>query len=261
MHIIDIHSHIYPDAIAEKAAESIREFYQLDGSNMTGTVDMLLQQGGKAGISQYLILPVGLKPDHVRHINTFAAEQTAAHEEFIGFGTVHAGMEDLIGEVEYIQSLGLRGIKMHPDSQMFAIDDPRLFDMYEHIQGKLPLCFHMGDQRYDYSHPARLRHILDLFPRLQVIGAHFGGYSMFDTALQLLKDKNCIFDSSSSLMFMEESEPEKFINAYGAERIAYGSDYPLWDPVVEVERFLKLKLTDDQFEQIFHKTAETFLNL
>ena len=43
--------------------------------------------------------------------------------------------------------------------------------------------------------------------------------------------------------------------------MAYGTDYPLWDPVKEVERFLQLDLTDDQFDQICHKTAELILEL
>ena len=43
--------------------------------------------------------------------------------------------------------------------------------------------------------------------------------------------------------------------------MAYGTDYPLWDPVTEVNRFSQLKLTDEEFEQIFHKTAERILNL
>ena len=84
---------------------------------------------------------------------------------------------------------------------------------------------------------------------------------MFHTAWELLRDTDCIFDTSSALMFMERGEAEKYINSYGAERMAYGTDYPLWDPVREVERFSQLNLTDDQFDQIFHKTAERILNL
>ena len=43
--------------------------------------------------------------------------------------------------------------------------------------------------------------------------------------------------------------------------MAYGTDYPLWDPVEEVRRFQQLKLTPDQFDQIAHKTAERVLKL
>ena len=103
--------------------------------------------------------------------------------------------------------------------------------------------------------------MLDSFPNLQVIAAHFGGYSMYETAYELLHDKDCVFDVSSSMMFMEDGIAEKYINIYGAERMAFGTDYPLWDPVKETKRFLQLKLTDEQFDQIGHKTAERILKL
>ena len=50
-------------------------------------------------------------------------------------------------------------------------------------------------------------------------------------------------------------------NHDSAERLAFGSDYPVWDPVREMELFLALNLTDDQKEQIAWKTAARFLNL
>lgn len=262
MKIIDIHTHIYPDKIAVKATDSVRDFYGIPGSgNMDGTVSALLKRGAEAGITQFVVLPVSNSADRVRQINAFLLEQANTHDCFIGFGTVHAAMEGLTQEVEWILENGLKGIKMHPDSQRFDIDDPRLFPMYEQIQEKIPLMLHMGDPRYDFSHPARLKRILGLFPRLQVIAAHFGGYSMPETAKELLWDTDCVFDISSAMMFMEPGEAERYINSYGAERMAYGTDYPLWDPVEEVERFRKLKLTDAQFEQIAHKTAERILGL
>ncbi len=261
MKIIDFHTHVYPDAIAPKAAESIRQFYSLGNQAMNGTVEMLLEKGTAAGTTQYVILPVAMRPDRTRHINDFILETLAKEPRFLGFGTVHAGMEHLAEEVDYIRQKGLRGLKMHPDSQVFAIDDERLLPVYEQIQGELPVLLHMGDHRFDYSHPARLRRILELFPKLQVIAAHFGGYSMYEEAYRQLRDKDCFFDVSSSLMFMEPGVAEDFINRYGAERFVYGSDYPMWDPETEMERFLRLKLTDEQREQIFHKTAEAILKL
>jgi len=261
MHIIDIHTHVYPDPIAQKATDSIKDFYGLGGGGMNGTVAMLKQRGKEAGISRFVILPVAVMPERTRHINDFILQQTAQNGEFIGFGTVHAQMENIADEAQYIMDSGLRGIKMHPDTQRFAIDDPRLFPMYEAISGRIPVILHMGDHRYDYSQPARLRRVLELFPRLDAIAAHFGGYGMYETAYEQLKDKNCIFDISSSMMFMEDGVAEKYIRMYGAGRMAYGTDYPLWDPVHEVRQFLKLKLTDEEFEQIAHKTAERFLGL
>lgn len=261
MRFIDIHTHVYPDPVAQKATDSIQDFYEIDGSGMNGTVVTLRSRGAAAGINQYVILPVSVTPERTRHINDFILQQTALYDDFIGFGTVHAQMEDIDGEVRYIMDNGLRGIKMHPDTQRFDIDDPRLFSMYEAVSGHIPVLLHMGDPRYAYSRPARLRHVLDLFPKLDVIAAHFGGYRMYEEAYAQLKDKNCIFDVSSSMMFMDKGVAERYINLYGAERMAYGTDYPLWDPVQEVERFLQLSLTDAQKEQIAWKTAHEMLKL
>lgn len=261
MKIIDIHTHVYPDDIAQKATDSVKSFYEIGGADMDGKVSTLLRQGDAAGISQFVILPVAIRPDRVRGINQYILEQTALQPRFIGFGTVHAAMDGIGDEVDWIVKQGLRGIKMHPDSQRFSIDDLRLYPMYEAARGRLPIMLHMGDHRYDYSHPIKLRKILDNFPGLQVIAAHFGGYAMYETACDLLKDTGCVFDVSSSLMFLPEGEAERYIGIYGAERMAFGSDYPLWNPTVELDRFMQLKLTDTQFEQILHKTAERILKL
>ena len=261
MKIIDFHTHVYHDNIAPKAADSIRTFYGLGNDSMNGTVASLLEKGRAVGTTQYVILPVAMRPERTRNINDFILEKLRENKEFFGFGTVHAAMDGLTEEVDYICQNGLRGIKMHPDSQVFPIDDPRLFPVYEQIQEKLPVLFHMGDHRFDYSHPARLKHLLELFPRLQVIAAHFGGYELYEEACTLLKDTDCFFDVSSSLMFMQPGEAERYIQLYGAQRFVYGSDYPMWNPVEEMERFMRLKLSDAQREQIFHKTAEYLLGI
>jgi len=255
MRIIDFHTHIYPQKVAKKATDIICKFYDIDGDGMCGTAEQLMERGDMVGISEFVILPVANKAEQVRSINHFIVEQAAENSRFYGFGTVHVEMENICDEIEYIKSNGLLGVKIHPDTQQFDIDDERLFPMYEMICGKLPILIHMGDKRYDYSHPARLRRVLDKFPNLQVIAAHFGGWSMQKVAYNYLKDTNCSFDISSMLRFMEPGEPEHYIKAYGAERILYGTDYPVWDPAIEVKRFLSLALTDAEMEKIAYKNA------
>ena len=260
MKFIDMHTHVYPDAIAAKAARSIRNYYHL-GDDMDGTASNLFERGRAAGVVHWLILPVAVKPNHVQSINNFTHQQISAHSCFTGFGTVHAEMENMMEEVQRIEELGLKGIKLHPDCQHFNIDDPRLFPLYEEIQGRLPMMIHLGDETYDYSHPARLRRVLDAFPKLSVCAAHFGGHTMYETAKEYLSDTDCILDISSTLMFLDKKTAEGYINHYGAERLAFGTDYPVWDPVRETELFLALNLTEEQKEQIAWKTAERFLGL
>lgn len=260
MKIIDIHTHVYPDHIAGKAADNVRNFYQIPGA-MDGSVGMLFDRGGKAGICQYVVLPVAVRADQVKGINAFVLNLVEKYSCMHGFGTVHADMEDMEGEVERFLAAGLKGVKLHPDCQKFDIDDPRLFPLYDLAQDRFPVVLHMGDQRFDHSHPSRLRKVLKEFPRLQTLAAHFGGHSMYETACENLRDTNCFMDISSTLGFMEPGQAEHYINLYGAERLAFGTDYPVWDPAGEVNRFLDLNITMDQKEQIAHKTAEYFLKL
>lgn len=263
MEFIDMHTHIYPDDIAAKAAKSVQDFYGIGGEGgMDGTARRLLERGKEAGISRFLILPVAIRPDRVHGINDYIVGQVEAHPEFVGFGTVHAKMAGLTEETERIAELGLRGIKMHPDSQRFAIDDPDLFPMYEIARDKgLPVMLHMGDLRYSFSQPRLLKRVLELFPGLRAIATHFGGYSVYEEAFRTLRDMDCVFDTSSSLMLLEPGAAERYINGYGAERLAFGTDYPMWDPVEEMKRFDALKITDAQKEQIASKTAKRVLGL
>jgi predicted TIM-barrel fold metal-dependent hydrolase len=214
-----------------------------------------MERGDAAGISEFVLLPVAIKPDHTRSINNFVLEEVKENSRFYAFGTIHAEMDNILEEVEYIAQNGLLGIKMHPDTQRFNIDDERLFPVYDMIGDKIPVLFHTGDKHFDYSHPARLRKVIDMFPKLEVIAAHFGGWSMFDTAYECLKDTNCMMDISSSISFMEKGQPEKLINSYGADRLLFGSDYPVWDPAKEVEKFLQLNIKDEDKEKIAYKNA------
>lgn len=263
MKLIDFHTHVYPEKIAQKATENVIHFYDLKEGlgDKCGTSKVLIECGKQAGIENFVILPVALKPATVRHVNEAALFEVNNHPEFFGFGTVHAEMDDIIGEIEFIKASGLKGVKIHPDTQQFNIDDERLFPMYEELQGNLPMMIHCGDPRYDFSHPRRLKRVLDNFPNLTVIGAHLGGWMLFDEALELLKDTNCFVDICSSHMFMPEGKILKYINGYGADRVLFGSDFPLWDPQKEAEYFLSLDIPYSDKEKIAYKNALRILKI
>lgn len=260
MKVIDFHTHIYPNKIAKKATESTCKFYTLK-TDLVGTSEVLLERGKKAGISEFVLLPVATNPDHVHHINEFVLEEATVHKEFHGFGTLHAEMQNPLGEIEFIKQSGLKGVKLHPDIQQFPIDDKRLFPVYDMLQGNLPVLIHCGDTRYDFSHPKRLKNVINNFPNLQVIAAHLGGWSLFDTAFENLKDTNCFLDISSSMMFLPKQKVEEYILGYGADRILFGTDFPLWDPENELKSFFNLNLTETDKEKIAFKNAERILKL
>lgn len=261
MKLIDFHTHIYPDAVAEKATKSIEDFYSLEAENV-GTAGQLLEQASLAGVSLNVILPVAVKPSGVAHINDFAVKVQQEHKEFYAFGTVHAAMENIEDEISRIDALGLHGIKIHPDTQLFDIDDERMFPVYSYMQGKMPLMVHTGDYRHPYSHPKKLRRVMELFPSLVCIGAHFGGWSMPDEGVKYLSDmENCYVDISSSFYHLPLSKGKELISSFGEGRVLFASDFPLGSPVKERENLMRLDISDTAREKIAYKNAERLLGI
>ena len=264
MPIVDAHAHIYPDKIAEKAVQAVGRFYGVEQSMAgKGTVDDLLAYREKCGITHFIVHSVATTARSVPTINSFIAEQCELHPEFIGFGTMHHEFEDMEAEVERALGLGLHGFKLHPDTQQVNMDDPRLMEFYEIIAGRVPLVVHTGDYRYDYSSPKRLARILKAFPELVVNAAHLGGWSIYDRGYdmlheELLGEERIFVDASSAFTWVGRRHMRELIRMWGAERVMYGSDFPMWDPAHELDEMLHCELTDEELELVLWGNAERF---
>lgn len=258
--IIDIHAHIFPDKVAQKAVESIGDYY---GVSMRGkgTVEGLLESGQKIGVGRYVVHSSATTVEQVRSINDYIYSIQSEFSNMIGFGTLHPGLEDATLEVKRMLSLGLHGVKLHPDFQGFNIDDNTMLPIYEALEGKLPVLIHMGDQHSTASSPSRLAKILDRFPRLVVIAAHFGGYNMWDQSAEFLIGRNIYMDTSSSLYFLTSQRAVNMIRRHGVQKMLFGSDYPMWEHKEELERFMNLDLSDEERTAILGANAKKLLHI
>ncbi|MBE6631733.1 MAG: amidohydrolase [Ruminococcaceae bacterium] len=263
MFITDVHCHVYPEKIASRAVESVGRFYDIP-MGLDGTVDTLLRESKKAGIGRMLIHSVATKPAQVETINRFISDTVKEHPEvFTGYGTLHPDSEDVAYDIDRLMDMGLKGVKLHPDIQGFKLDDFRCLKIYEICEKKsLPVLLHTGDSRYDLSNPNRLEPITRIYENLIFIGAHFGGYSMWDEAERLCAGiPNLYFDCSSSLFAISPEKGAELVRVYGADRVFFGTDYPMWTPEEELERFMKMPLTDEERELILYKNAERVLGI
>ncbi len=257
MPIIDAHCHIYPDKIALKAVEAIGDFYDIP-MRCPGTPGGLAQEHERAGISHAVIHSVATTPHQVRSINRFiAATMKENPDRFTGLGTLHPEAEDVRADIEDLMALGLHGVKLHPDFQRFRLDDPICETMFSVCQeNDLPVLIHTGDRRYDFSNPNRLIPMLKRFERLRVVGAHFGGWSLWEEASEALHGfKQLCVDTSSSLYAIPPETGARLVRTWGAERCIFGTDYPMWDAEEELVRFHAMKLTEAEEEQVLWKTA------
>ena len=256
--IIDVHAHVYPEAIAVHAAESIGRFYGGYPMRYDGQLSTLLAGMRRAGIGRALVSSVATTPHQVSSINRFLADAANAHPGHItALGAMHPDSLHPVADFREILALGLCGVKLHPDFLMLPMDDPRFYRIYELCEGRLPICCHLGDSRYDNTNPNRAARVLRDFPDLTLVGAHLGGYTVWDRVERerLYEYKNLYADCSSTLRLLPTTDALRLIRLYGAERVMFGTDYPMWDASPELDALGALGLSEDEQAKILFETA------
>ena len=260
MKIFDAHCHIYPAKIAQKAAQATATFYDSLGETYDGTVQTLFSLSGD--ITMHLVQSVATNPAQVHSINEFITREVAQFSDrLFGFGALHPMSENIEEDVKHLQSLGLHGAKLHPDIQKFALNDKKMFELCEVCEGVIPLLLHTGDKRFSFSNPEQLVPMLERFPKLTVIGAHFGGWSVWQEATSKLAQKyeNFYVDCSSSFFSLTKPQARELIDAYTGKRVLFGTDYPMWNPAKELEYLRALEHENE--EDILWNNAAKLFNL
>jgi len=260
---IDSHCHIYPEKIASRAVAGTDNFYGAH-SLCEGTSSDLIKRGKEAGIDHFIVQSVATTPHQVRSINEFIAKEVENSGALMtGLGTLHPDSTDIKGDIEHILELGLHGVKLHPDIQKFKIDDYRCLKIYDLCEQKnIPILMHTGDSRFDFSNPNRMLPILQIYTSLTVVGAHLGGWSVWDEAVEAFKNlPNFYVDCSSCFGFIEAEKVKALIKSYGAEKVLFGTDYPMWSPSKEIEAFLSLSLDEFENRCILNMNAKKVFNL
>ena len=261
--VIDSHCHIYPDKIAARAVAGTGNFYEFTAA-CDGTVQELLLDGAAVGIDHFVVQSVATTPKQVTSINEFIAQAVAqSGGKFTGLGTLHPESEDIAADLRHLQLLGLKGVKLHPDIQRFKIDDYRCLKIYELCEREgLPILMHTGDSRYDFSNPNRLLPVMKIYTELTVIGAHLGGWSVWDEAMEKLSDlPNLYVDCSSCMPFLPHEKVADIIRHYGADRVLFGTDYPMFRPSAELPDFLALGFTEKENRKILSENAKRLYNI
>lgn len=259
--IIDAHCHVFPDPIAEKSKGAVSEFYELP-MYTSGTVQNLQKErervislgGTDYKIVRQLISSPAVTPKQTASINAFISGLVRGEDALTGFGTLHPGNENFADILWNFKRDGLAGLKLHSDFQRFNIDAPELYPVYAEAEKQgIPVLFHMGDRKLDFSHPRRLQTVLQCFPELVAIAAHMGGYSHWNEAYDVLTpSKRLYFDLSSTLQFIDGDLLCKFTEKFGEEQFFFGSDFPMWDPAEELKRLLSFNLPPQTLKNILH---------
>lgn len=254
--IVDFHTHIYPERVAEKATALVRQMGIEPGSD--GTLAGLLASMDAAGIDLAVVATVITSPEKSRSINDYAV--ACNHGRMRMFGGVHPKEPNPLETLERIAASGLYGVKVHPEYQDFTFEDRTLDPIWEKCaELHLPLLTHAG---FDIAYappfrtsPAGLAEFHRRFPELVFIAAHFGGYRMWDEVEKHLIGTGVYLDLSMALNELPAERAVAMIRRHGADKVLFGTDSP-WDNQTRcVERFSNLGLAEDEFKLIAGENA------
>lgn len=226
--IIDIHTHIYPLALARRA---MRVTAQEDiAYEKLPVCENLLARMEEERVAYSAVQHVVTKPSTQNDVNRFACE--TARRNLIPFGGLHPDCEHVIEELEKLKDQRMAGVKFHPPYQKIYLEDEKYADMWRHINRLgFPVLIHCGkarvEPRYDV-YASGIAKILKYVPDVPVILAHMGGRSEDPREEKLLYTfpENVYIDSAMSAERQPLADFERIAENFGPKRVLLGSDFP-----------------------------------
>ena len=258
MEIIDVHTHCFPDYLAEKAINTLKKDSNTVGSHAyhDGTIRGLEGSMDKAGSTRAVIQTIATNPDQAGNILQWALK--IKNEKFEPFISIHQDNKNYKELLATAKDNNIIGIKVHPHYQGFMADDEKLFPLYEaYCKYDFIVLFHSGK---DFAFPGqdnasvtRMKRIIKKFPEMKIILAHYGAYREWDEVLDLLAGKDIYFECSFVLKEAGETILLKILEKTSEDRILFGTDSPWADQEEAVGLLKNVPVSDEVKEKIFYK--------
>lgn len=259
---IDVHTHVFPDDVAARAIGSmaartgLRAYYD-------GTLAGLLSAMDRAGVDVSVLAPVATKPSQVRGINDWTAGRLSVRIRALG--ALHPAMDDPVGEVARIASLGLSGIKLHPEFQAFHPYDERMRPVYDACaRHGLLVLFHAGeDPNFETvsGEPEVFAQLAGQHPETTFVLAHMGGYRRWERVLEALAGADVYLDTSHATELLDATELRDMIRAHGVHKVLFASDGPWTDAAAALAALRACGLTEEELERVCWSNAAELLGI
>ncbi|MBA7676420.1 hypothetical protein ES703_84661 [subsurface metagenome] len=278
--IIDFHTHVFSPRIKKNRSQYIDNdpcFAMLYSNKEArlATTDELIASMDKVGIDISVIVNTGWTTHELCvETNDYILESIARYpKRLIGFCAVQPqSPEAAIVEIERCAKGGMRGVgEMRPDMQLFDLGDeeatqPIADALRKH---KLILLTHASEPvGHDYPGkgiitPDRLYPFITSFPDLTIVCAHWGGGLPFYALMPEVKQamKNVFFDTAASPFLYSPQVYNQVIQLVGADRILFGSDYPLLAQARLLQEINSADLSEEEKSLILSGNARRLLSI
>lgn len=277
--VFDVHVHLFeergwlPDQFWDGLADIVIRENEKKGRDVSRRtvleeyVPSYLDPGGEAaldrmdeaGIERQVIFGIdfGLlmdgQPVPIREVNRRLATLQEDHpDRFLAFATVDPRRD---GAVELVETAlgewGMRGLKLHPTAG-FHLHDPETYRVLEVASDHgVPVLTDSGPinapMYSKYSHPMHVDEVLVDFPGLDLIAAHMslGWWRELHAIADMKAATNLHVDISGWQERVDHQPREflravrRFVDSLGADRVHFGTDDPMFDPVYPKEEWIE----------------------
>lgn len=244
--IIDAHCHISREGFGgiEDYLETIKN------ANINKTV---LVPGGMIDVRQMTKYVIGkAKPSCLTPPNEIIHELiTKSPEQFYGYGVINPNekVEIALKNLEDLNNKGFVGIKMSPIIYQFSLlgkVSKALADLCG--QYKMPYYTHTLFQ--PSASTEAVGKLAKEFKDTTFIIGHMGFGPLDTDAIELASTLENVYLETSTANYLMIKEA---VDKCGYEKVIYGSEYPLSDPIIEKQKIERLAISDEQKEYVFSK--------
>ena len=278
--IIDFHTHIFPPQIKKNRSKYIDSdscfaiLYSSPEAKLA-TADELIASMDEEGIDISVIVNYGWTTHELRvETNDYILESIARYpERLIGFCTVQPqSLQAALDEIERCVRGGIRGVgEMRPDMQLLDLGDEEVMNPFVEVITKhnLILLTHASEP-VGHQYPGKgavtpelLYPFITSYPDLTLVCAHWGGGLPFYALMPEVKKamSNVFFDTAASPFLYSPQIYNQAIQLVGADKILFGSDYPLLAQSRLLEEIRALDLPEETKGLILSGNAQKLLGI
>lgn len=233
-----------------------------------------------AGTDLAVVLPIDCTTAHGCCVvsNQQIATLMERSDRLIGFASVDPNLESAPATLKRdVAEYGLRGLKLDPALQQFDVADRRLaYPVYQSCaELGIPVLMHCGlswapHGKAALAHPLALEPVVQDFPDLQLVIAHFGWPWVSEAVMLAVKHRNVHLDTSVLYSGSpSDSLGQVIANLGGPDvldrslpgQIVFGSNYPRVDPKRVSWAVSELGLRPAMEQRVRHGNAARLLGM
>lgn len=277
--IVDLHTHVFPPEIRDQREAYLardagfRELYS-SAKAQIATAEELLASMEAAGVDVSVICGFSWSDAELcrLHSEYLLDAAKASGGRLIPFCTLHPSDESARAEIKRCAARGARGLgELRPVQQGYGLVDTEEADLlaWGAEAYDLALLFHASEP-VGHAYPGKaglpieqLGRFLADFPNATVIAAHWGGGLPFYTLMPEMGERlaTAYVDTAASRLLYDPRVYQRVIDLLGAERILFGSDFPLVPQKDAIEEVRRSVADEGDVELILGGNAERLLRL